>query len=134
MAKRREDADVPSAEDVRKYQMLSGLLGSLVAEARELSKKKPDEPLNELKVRMINRVLEQVKALLDKQPTIEYLDMLDDETLPSNSDAVLILGQFTAAMKGFKERYYGYRSGQGHGWRTREGFRRVDQDDDLFDL
>ncbi|MCH7927477.1 MAG: hypothetical protein IID03_05755 [Candidatus Dadabacteria bacterium] len=36
--------------------------------------------------------------------------MLDDETLPTNSDAVLILAQYQAAMGHFKAKFYRYDS------------------------
>lgn len=66
--------------------------------------------LNKLKVTMVNRILAQIKELLEDEPTIQFMDLLDDETLPTNSDAVLILAQFRAAIDQYKERYYRYDS------------------------
>ncbi|GAE27619.1 hypothetical protein JCM9140_3772 [Halalkalibacter wakoensis JCM 9140] len=65
---------------------------------------------------MLNEVKEEV--LID-DPSIEYLDLLDDETLPQNSDAVLILGQYQAALKQFKSKYY-KRDGYTQRWYTKE--------------
>ncbi len=92
-------------EQVEKFKMLSELLSSIYLEMKEFSKKKPDEPLNAFKVNNINRVLTQLKDLLTDEPTIEFLDLLDNETLPTNSDAILIIGQFEASMKRFKNKY-----------------------------
>ena len=92
-------------EQIEKFKMLSELLSSIYLEMKEFSKKKPDEPLNTFKVKNINRVLTQLKDLLVNEPTIEFLDLLDDETLPTNSDAILIIGQFEASMKRFKNKY-----------------------------
>ncbi|MCG8377763.1 MAG: hypothetical protein MI702_14895 [Chlorobiales bacterium] len=96
---------LPSDTLVEKFTMLSGLLNSVYTEMKELSKKKPDEPLNKFKVKNVNRVLEQVKEVLKDEPTIEFLDLLDDETLPSNSDAILIIGQYIASMRSFRNKF-----------------------------
>lgn len=92
-------------QQIEKFKMLSELLSSIYLEMKEFSKKKPDEPLNTFKVKNINRVLTQLKDLLVNEPTIGFLDLLDDETLPTNSDAILIIGQFEASMKRFKNKY-----------------------------
>lgn len=107
MAKKLTKNALPSEADIVKYEMLLELLNSLILETKELSKKKPDEALNKLKISMINKVLGQLKELLKKEATDEFLDLLDEESIPSNSDAVLILGQFRAAMDQFKNKYYG---------------------------
>ncbi|ULO04815.1 hypothetical protein H1230_16850 [Paenibacillus sp. 19GGS1-52] len=86
---------------------------------REFSKKKQDGILNPLKVRVLNRLLADIKDILSSDQSITYLDLLDDELLPQNSDAVLILGQFKAAMEQFKAKYYGYDNGI-YRWRTVE--------------
>ena len=92
-------------ESVDKFLMLNELLSSIYLEMKEFSKKKPDEALNTFKVKNINRVLTQLKELLADEPTIGFLDLLDDETLPTNSDAILIIGQFEASMKRFRNKY-----------------------------
>ena len=81
------------------------MLVSIYSEMKEFAKKKPDEPLNKFKVKMINRVLEQIKEIIKNEPTNEFLDLLDEDALPSNSDTILIIGQFNAAMKQFREKY-----------------------------
>jgi len=67
---------------------------------------------------MINKVLERVKKLLTADPTIKFLELLDDETLPSNSDAVFIIAQYDAAMEQYKGKHYRYESGIGDHWFT----------------
>ena len=107
MAKKKEVKKLTTNAKVEKYEMISPMLDSILSEMKDFSKKKQDEILNELKVKMINRVLEQVKELLEDQTTVQFLDLLDDETLPTNSDAVLIITQYRAAMDHFKDKYYG---------------------------
>lgn len=109
MAKRRKDnSNLPSNQDVDKFQRLSPLLDSIFVEMKEFSKKNPNENLNSLKVKMINRILAQVKEFLVTDPNVEFLELLDDETLPSNSDTVLIIGQFRAILNQFESRFYFY--------------------------
>jgi hypothetical protein len=122
MAKRNTvSGKKPSKAQVEKFDMLRPMLESFLREIRELSKKKPEGPLSEVKIKMINRILTQIKEALATDPSVEYLDLLDEETLTQNSDAVLILGQHNAAMEQFKEKYYGYDDFLGkRGWFTRE--------------
>jgi hypothetical protein len=112
----------PMKEQVERFDMLHPMLQSFLTEVRELSKKKPDGPLNEVKIKMINRILVQIKEVLSTDASVEYLDLLDEEALPQNSDAVLILGQYSAAMAQFKAKHYGYDKGLfEHRWFTQEG-------------
>lgn len=121
MAKQIKNTDkLPSEADVDKFQRLSPLLDSIFYEMKEFSKKKPDEVLNKLKVKMINRILTQVKDFLTSDPNIEFLELLDDETLPSNSDTVLIIGQFRAILNQFQSRFFHYDNKKGeHRWFTK---------------
>ena len=70
---------------------------------------------------MVNRVLTRIKNFLGDEPTAEFLDLLDDDTLPSNSDAVLIISQYDAALNVFKGKYFGYdKFEKEHRWFTQE--------------
>jgi hypothetical protein len=106
---------------VAEYQLLKPLFQSFHHEMVELSKKKPDGLLNKLKVSMINKVLIRIKALLSKEPTNEFVNPLDDESLPTNSYAVIILSQFESAMRQFHSKYYRKdRLDKDHRWHTRD--------------
>ncbi len=41
----------------------------------------------------------------------KYLELLDEETLPQYSDAILVLSQHEGALQSFRERHYGYFDG-----------------------
>ena len=101
---------LPTEAQVEEFKMLDQLLDSIYLEMKEFSKKKPDEPLNKFKVKNINRVLEPVKDILILEPTNKFLDIMDDESLPTNSDAILIIGQFKAAMVRFGKKYSNFTS------------------------
>jgi hypothetical protein len=104
--------------------MLSPMLNSALDEMKEFSKKKQDGVLNPLKVKLINRLLNDIKSVLSSDDSIMYLDVLDEDTLPQNSDAVLILGQFRAAMNQFKGKHFGY-DGSTHRWFTKENPKKI---------
>ncbi|MBW8042251.1 MAG: hypothetical protein FVQ85_19940 [Planctomycetes bacterium] len=106
MAKKGKTDPTPTEAQVEQYEMLYPILTNLLVETKELSKKKPDNPLNKLKVQMVNKILLQVKDVLANDPALQFLDMLDDETLPSNSDAVFIIAQYEAAMEQFRSKHY----------------------------
>ena len=98
---------LPTQKILDEYFLHCTMLASLAAELRELSKKKHDGFLNLTKVKLINRVL---KPLHDQYlvaiPAAAFLDLLDESELPTNSDAVLIISQYEAAIKEFKNMYY----------------------------
>ncbi|MBK7809548.1 MAG: hypothetical protein IPJ51_25185 [Saprospiraceae bacterium] len=116
---------LPDSDKTKKFEMLFPMVNSDLNEIRELSKKKQDEPLNKFKVKTINKKLERVKEILIDEPTFDFLELLDDETLPSNSDAVLMISQFIQAMEQFKKKYYTKDSsdfellGEHYSWKTK---------------
>ena len=108
MAKKKiETSNLPTEAEIATYQMLAKLLDSSFIELKEFSKKKPDELLNKFKVTSLNRILSPIKEIMRNEPTALFLDLLDEDTIPSYSDAVLIIAQFQAAMKQFRSVYYG---------------------------
>lgn len=115
MAEKTKTDNLPTNRIVEKFEMSSPMLEAVFIEIQNLSKKKQNDPLNELKVKMINKILGEVKEILADEPTIQFLDLLDDQTLPSNSDCVLILAQYRSALSQFKSKYY-HRSE----WHTKE--------------
>ena len=119
MSKGRNSSYFTTHEKTEKYINLMPLLNSMFHEFQELSKKKPDGALNKRKVEIVNRLLHDIHEILKGESTSAYLDLLDEDDLPQNSDVVLILGQTVAAMETFKDKYYNYNSLYGEvGWRT----------------
>lgn len=107
MAKKQVNPNLPTEAEIVKYEMLEKLLNSSFVEMKEFSKKKPDELLNKFKVNSLNRILGPIKELLKNEPTISFLDLLDEDSIPSYSDSILIIAQFQSAMSQFKSTYRG---------------------------
>ncbi|RBI67359.1 hypothetical protein DQ400_09440 [Vreelandella sulfidaeris] len=108
-----DETKVTTEEYVAIYNATNAIFLGLLKEIRELSKKKPDAIMSAGKVSIINRVLEDLRLFLDKEPEGKFLDVLDDENLPQTSDSVLIMCQYETALKAFKNKYYrSYKIGQ----------------------
>jgi hypothetical protein len=99
---------ITTKDVIDKYLSSSIMFNALIKEVRELSKKKPDMIISSGKVKIINRVLNDLTDCLKTEPSGKYLDLLDDEALPQVSDAVLIMAQFEAATAAFESRYHKY--------------------------
>ncbi len=100
---------------VEEYETIKPLLEAMYAEFQELSKKKQDGQVGPTKVKMVNRLLKAVHGILEHEPNRAFLDLLDEDDLPQNSDVVLILSQTEAAMKAFEAKY-SYWSGTTNVW------------------
>ena len=109
---------------VAAYEACNTVFQGLLKEMRELSKKKADATLSKGKVKILNRVLDDVRNVVAGEPTEKYLDPLDDEDLPQNSDAVLVMVQYESALSAFRGRYHeSWVSGLGNDiWYTKERF------------
>ncbi|MFL5352285.1 hypothetical protein [Archangium sp.] len=104
-----------------KHDELMPLLSAMFRDFQELAKKKPEGALNKRKVEIVNRLLRDVYHIIEGETAHAYLDLLDEDDLPQNSDVVLILGQAVAAMEAFKDKYHGWiDSDAGQGWATAE--------------
>lgn len=94
-----------SDKDIDNFELLFSLLEALHGDIQDLARKKQDGPLTHTRIAMINRLLERLRVFLGNDPAIEFLDILDADSVPQNADALLILGQYIAAMELYKERH-----------------------------
>lgn len=114
---------LPTEKNIEDYELLNEMLSSLAHELRELSKKKQEGVLNLTKVKMVNRVLKPLKEeILKNEPSQNFLDLLNEEDIPNNSDAVLIISQYETALKEYNNKYYvkDPRNRYSHIWNTQE--------------
>jgi hypothetical protein len=111
---RKAQPKEPTQVQAETIDTVAPLLSAVVHEMRELSKKKQDGILSKLKVDSINRLLGDVKTALGSDPSVRYLDLLEEDDLPQNSDAVLVLTQWEASVKQFREKHQGY--DEYHNW------------------
>src|SRR5437868_10035434 len=85
-------------EDIREFEKLEQQLQSFLREISELSNKKPNDAVNKFKLKFINSTLENLNRLLADYRPFKDFDSFDVDDLPSNSDVVVILAQYVAAV------------------------------------
>jgi hypothetical protein len=141
MSTRYNFEHVSTDANVAIYRAAAPILQGLLHEVRELSKKKPEATMSAGKVKMINRVLQDLLVILKDLPAGKYLELLDDASLPQISDALLTMVQFNSVLSAFQGRYYKKVAGD-HYWITEEkvkAWKEADEDfepdaDDIEDL
>ncbi|MDT3778200.1 hypothetical protein PJI16_11600 [Nitrospira sp. MA-1] len=112
---------LPTEKNIEDYELLKDMLDSQKREFDLLSKKKPDDQLNKMKLKMVNRVLEPLKKICENEPSYMFLDTLNEDEMPTYSDVVLIISQYETALDEFKETHHfrdDYRLE--HRWMTQE--------------
>ena len=108
-------------EKVDAFKKGADIVRALLKEMRELSKKKPDGTLSKFQVKTINRALGGAQDVFHDDEKLEYLDLLEDEQLPTNADAVLVMTQYETALQSFEDEHFGYSASLGEtGWHVHE--------------
>lgn len=105
--------------EIAEYELLVAHLDSLIDTVEDLSKKKQDEVMNAFKVTSINKVLKRIIELLGDDPSTSFVEALDETSLPTNSDALLILKQFKTALSKFHALRYN-RTELGWDWNVKD--------------
>src|SRR4051794_16437693 len=111
--RQHELTDRPTPEQTSQFEIVMPLLQSMLSDMKELAKKKQDAPVNQMKVKMVNRLLNDLRVVLEREPEMQYLDLLDEDSLPEYSDAVVVLSQYLTAMDRFEEKHW-----DTTGWKT----------------
>jgi hypothetical protein len=89
-------------DKVALYEKVVGQLGIAYKEIGDLSKKKPNDAINTFKLEFINQTLTLANGLLgDKYRPFPHFQTFDTATVPTTSDAVLVLSHYRHAMTKF---------------------------------
>lgn len=81
-------------EDIEKYEELYSKLNSLKGDFVVLSGKKPNETVNEFKLKLINKLLAQINDLVGAFKPEEDFEVFDLDSLPTNSDVLMMLNLY----------------------------------------
>lgn len=103
--------NTPFSRKIELYEALKNIFVSVFAEMQGLAKKKPEATLSKLKVTQLNKILVDIKIIFDGSPEVKYLDLLDDNSLPQFSDALLILAHYDGALKSFHSKHWKFVEG-----------------------
>jgi hypothetical protein len=101
-----QESWMPTEKNIEDYNLLKELLLSQRKEFDLLSKKKADGQLNPMKIKMINRVLKPLNDILSHGESHTFLDILNEDDIPTYSDVVLVISQYETAIRDFKSRYF----------------------------
>jgi hypothetical protein len=89
-------------DDIAEFEKLEQQVHSFLADVSELSKKRPNDPLNKFKLKFINTALTRLNKILKSERPFANFSEFDLDDLPSNSDVVLLLSQYAAALHRFR--------------------------------
>ena len=92
-----------NATTAKLFDKTEAQLEAIHQEIGQISKRKPDESLNEFKVALINDILAIANQLLtEKYKPLQNFELLSSSSLPTASDVVFICAQYLKAMDEFR--------------------------------
>lgn len=94
--KRRETL---ALAELSRFKLHYDMLMALLTEMREFAKRKQDGPVTPMKIEMISRRLDELREILKDEEIFPFLERLDGDRIPCNSDVVLLLAQYEVAME-----------------------------------
>lgn len=91
-------------EDIELYQKVFSQINGLYKEIGLLSKKNPNDVVNDFKIRFINKNLKDANSLLGEDKPYTDFDFFEDDSVPTTSDVVMMLEQYISALRRLKAR------------------------------
>lgn len=88
--------------DVELYDKLLGQLMTMKTQFEALSKKKPNDVVNEFKIELVNILLVDINGLIGDYKPFPDFDQFENSPKVFNSDVLLILAHYLTAMSRFK--------------------------------
>lgn len=87
-------------QQVDTFEVLNAKLEGLYAETQTLVKKSPNDGVNQFKIRLVNAVIGSANSFLTvEQKPITDFTHFDENSLPSNSDVLIILSQYIGCLE-----------------------------------
>ena len=81
-------------KEVESFEKIEAQLRKMYEEISMLSKKKQDDAINEFKLEIINKIIEECNKILKNDKPFEDFEKFNEALIPSNSDIVVILSQY----------------------------------------
>ena len=88
--------------DVELYDKFHGQLLTMRAQFEALSKKNPNDVVNEFKIGLVNKLLADINGLIGDYKPFPDFEQFEDSPRVFNSDVLLILAHYQTAMNRFK--------------------------------
>lgn len=91
------------AKDIDFFEKVRGQIQQFHNEVSVLSKSKPDNPINPFKLKFINEKLAEANTvLIGEFKPLKDFTTFEEESLPSNSDVVMILSQYLDCLEAWR--------------------------------
>ncbi len=84
--------------DIQNFEKVEAQLKSIYEEMDVLSKKKPDDAINDFKLDLVNRIIELCNKILKDNKPIKDFNKFESGKMPSNSDVVVVLSQYISCL------------------------------------
>jgi len=95
MAKKNE-----KEEAEHEFEKLHDQISSLHLELSTLAKKSSNDALNKFKLKVVNDILTRSNGFLgEKYKPFKDFERFEDESIPTNSDVTMMLGQYLACVE-----------------------------------
>ena len=107
-----KESPMKSKAEIDVFKKLRMQVSNILDQFTELSKKKPDGPVNKFKLKLVNDLLTTANKIMPKErrPFPDF-ETFEEDDLPSNSDVVVILSQYLSCIGKFetenKQRFAG---------------------------
>lgn len=88
--------------DVELYDKLHGQLKTMKSQFDALSKKNPNDVVNEFKIGLVNKLLADINGLIGDYKPFPNFEQFENSPKVFNSDVLLILAHYLTAMSRFK--------------------------------
>lgn len=85
------------------YDKLHGQLLTMKNQFEALSKKTPNDSVNDFKIGLVNKLLADVNGLIGNYKPFPEFEQFESSPQVFNSDVLLILAQYLTAMHRFKQ-------------------------------
>lgn len=90
-------------EEIEAFEKLHIQIKDMYSELSVLSKKNPNTPINEFKLKFVNQLLKQANILLgEKYKPFDDFSFFSNDDLPFISDTVFIISQYIQCLEKLK--------------------------------
>jgi len=97
--------------DIDEFEAAETQISSAGDELLVLVKKSPHDSLSKFKLSLVNGLIARANTLLGSEKPLADFEQFDSEQIPSVSDAVIVLGQYLAALENLRVRNIKMKSG-----------------------
>lgn len=87
-------------EEINKFEKLESQISGIYTEITTLSKKSQNDALNKFKLKFVNQLISEANELLgDIHKPFNDFNLFDEDDLPTNSDAAMMLSQYISCLE-----------------------------------